>query len=187
MHSHYFIINAPPFSLTKNNLYTSKNSLECEGTYIKAVSDAFFLSNNFRKNLMLYYCTSYNSESYIVGFDGSKLRYLGPSSFSASLLLLRAKNYLIDPKRKSGKLTPGLEVIRDSVSWVLEKFPKEKMLIIKKEKKVSPNYQKKIADSNTFLFGFEGIELSKEYNSTSLGPIDIDEQVILTNYTLETD
>ncbi len=50
---------------------------------------------------------------------------------------------------------------------------------------VSDNHQRKICKSNLFLFGFDNINLPETYGKVSLGPMDIDEQVILTNYNLE--
>ncbi|MBY9002068.1 MAG: hypothetical protein KGD64_14205 [Candidatus Heimdallarchaeota archaeon] len=185
MHSHFFIFNAPPVSLTKSNLYTSENSLGEEGLFIKSISDAFFLSNEFRKSLFLYYCTSYKTNQYVVIFDGKRLRYLGPSFFSAAHLLLRAINHIIDPTSKSGKLTPGLNIVEASFEWVIEKHLEDMCLKVIRTDEISFNHQKKITNANVFLFGFDNINLPDRYEIVSLGPIDLDEQVILTNYDLE--
>ncbi len=185
MSAHFFVFNAPPFSLTKGTLYSSEDSTKVEGKFIKAISDAFFLSNEFRKSLHLYYCTTYKSKPYTVTFNGTNLRYLGPSFFSAAHLLLRAVNHTVDSTSKSGKLTPGLNIIEGSYEWILEKHRKDNCLKIIRTKMVSDNHQVKISESNVFLFGFDNINLPETYGKVSLGPMDIDEQVILTNYDLE--
>ncbi|MCK4972496.1 MAG: hypothetical protein KAS52_04190 [Candidatus Heimdallarchaeota archaeon] len=185
MSPHFFVFNAPPFSLTKETLYSTEDSIKVEGMFIKAISDAFFLSNEFRKSLYLYYCTTHKSKPYIINFNGANLRYLGPSFFSAAHLLLRAINHIIDPTSKSGKLTPGLNIFEGSYEWILEKHIKDNCLKIIRTEMVSNNHQRKICESNVFLFGFDNINLPKTYGEVSLGPIDIDEQVILTNYNLE--
>lgn len=185
MAPHFFVFNAPHFTLTKGTLYSTEDSNKVEGNFIKAISDAFFLSNEFRKTLYLYYCTFYKSKSYTVTFNGSNLRYLGPSFFSAAHLLLRAVNHIIDPRSKSGKLTPGLNIIEGSYDWILEKHKKDNCLKIVRTENVSNNHQRQISESNVFLFGFDNINLPDTYGKISLGPMDIDEQVILTNYELE--
>ena len=185
MSSHFFVFNAPPFSLTKGILYSTEDSIKAEGMFIKAISDAFFLSNEFRKSLDIYYCTTHKSKPYTVTFNGANLHYLGPSYFSAAHLLLRAINHIINPTAKSGRLTPGLNVFEGSYEWILEKHTKDNCLKLIRTDVVSDNYQRKICEANVFLFGFDNINLPKTYGEVSLGPLDIDEQVILTNYNLE--
>lgn len=185
MHPHYFVFNAPPLSLTKSDLYSTENVLGEEGIFIKSISDAFFLSNAFRKSLSIYYCTSYRAKQYTVIFDGEKLRYLGPSFFSAAHLLLRAVNHIIDPTSKNGKLTPGLSIVEASFEWVIEKHLEDRCIKVIKTNEVSSDHRKKITAANVFLFGFDNINLPDKYGVVSLGPIDLDEQVILTNYDLE--
>ncbi len=185
MSPHFFVFNAPPFSLTKETLYSTEDSIKLEGKFIKAISDAFFLSNEFRRSLDIYYCTTHRSKPYVVKFNGANIRYLGPSFFSAAHLLLRAIKHTIDPTSKSGRLTPGLNIFEESYEWILEKHIKDNCLKIIRTEMVSNNHQRKICESNVFLFGFDNINLPKTYGEVSLGPIDIDEQVILTNYNLE--
>ncbi len=185
MSTHFFVFNAPPFSLTKRTLYSTEDSTKVEGKFIKAISDAFFLSNEFRKSLYIYYCTTYKSKPYTVTFNGANLRYLGPSFFSAAHLLLRAINHIIDPTSKSGKLTSGLNIIEGSYEWILKKHIKDNCLKIIRIETVSDNIKRKICESNVFLFGFDNINLPETYEIATLGPIDIDEQAILTNYNLE--
>ena len=108
----HFIIFAPPAHLfEKNDIYTPFSRFSyIHGTYIKAIADCFFLSNKFRFNNTLHYYTFFKNSTYIISFDGKKLRYLGPSYFSASNLLLRALTHIVNPRSKKGKLTPGLSV-----------------------------------------------------------------------------
>ena len=154
--------------------------------YIKAISDAFFLSNNFRKNLCLYFCTSFKNESLIIAFDGSSLRYLGPSFFSAAHLLIRVMNHMTSPTSKQGKLTPGISVHKKRLDWILEKHSKDNWIQVTQldeQEKHPINFS--LSSPVLFLFGFNDIVLEKIEQKISWGPIEIDEQVILTNHYIE--
>jgi len=181
-----FVFNALALTFDKSDLYSSEFLLEPNGSYIKAISDSFFLSNQFRKNLSLYFCTSYNSKPFIVKFDGNSLRYLGPSFFSAAHLLLRAKNHIINPNSKGGKLTPGLSVFEGTIKWILEEHVEDiKILVTDSIDKndgisISPN-----SSSVLFLFGFKEFPEGDEISQISWGSLRIDEQVILTNHYIE--
>ncbi|MHA2357205.1 MAG: hypothetical protein ACXABK_00365 [Candidatus Heimdallarchaeaceae archaeon] len=185
MSLYYFAFNAPSLTFDKSDLYNSEFQADSSYTFVKAIADSFFLSNQFRKNLLLYYCTSYNSKPYVVKFDGNSLRYLGPSFFSAAHLLLRTKDHIINPNTKAGKLTSGLSVFEGTTEWVLEKYAENKKILITNSRKKDENIN--IASSSTsvlFLFGFNEL-LEEEVTVISWGSLRIDEQVILTNHYLE--
>ncbi len=186
MSRYYFALNSPAISFSKSDLYSKNEKMIQIGPYIKAISDAFFLSNQFRKNLFLYYYTSFDNKSLVITFDGSSLRYLGPSFFSAGQLLIRVMNHITNPSSKQGKLTPGLEVHKEESSWIFEKHSKDKWIQISYS-----NIQDKLFSKFSmsfpilFLFGFDKINTKNiEYN-ISWGPLEIDEQVILTNHHIE--
>lgn len=186
MSSCIFILNAPPLSFTKLDLYSTKFAFNTTGSFIKAISDTFFLSNEFRKQNLLYYCTEYNSKSFIVVFDGRTIKYLGPSFFSAAHLLLRAKNHINNPHSKKGKLTPGLDVYNTSFENILEKHADKKLVQIKespKEKQIS--LSKSALLQPVFLLGFKDIPNKYNYSEISLGSLAIDEQIIVTNYFID--
>ncbi len=186
MSRYYFAINAPPLSFSKSNLYTKNENISQSNPYIKAISDAFFLSNDFRKNLCLYFCTSLKDKNTIIKFDGSTMRYLGPSSFSAAHLLIRAMNHLSNPTSKQGKLTPGLEVQEGSIEWVLEKHSKDKWVqITKSDYQMELDLEISMQSPVLFLFNFENLTSEKTIQKLSWGVVDIDEQVILTNHYIE--
>lgn len=186
MYSYRFIFFAPPLNFTKQDLYNNPEKFDEQGQYIKSISDAFFLSNHFRHNLTLFYYTKVNNNKYVIILDGSKLRYLGPSFFSASHLLLRAKKHIEDPSSKAGKLTPGLTVAETSVKEIFRSINPSKAIFItnNSERTNSLNeWQIDIPHINTFLFG----KIPKEMNSfptISFGSLFVDELVILTNYYL---
>jgi tRNA pseudouridine-54 N-methylase len=186
MSRYYFAINAPPFSLSKLNLYTMNKNVNQVNPYIKAISDAFFLSNDFRKNLCLYFCTSFEDKNLIVKFDGSILRYLGPSSFSAAHLLIRAMNHLSNPTSKKGKLTPGIEVREEGIDWILDNHYKNKWVqITKSNYQMEKNMEFSTLSPVLFFFNFNHLKSEKIIHKISWGPLDIDEQVILTNHHIE--
>ncbi|MCG3222063.1 MAG: hypothetical protein H7641_11855 [Candidatus Heimdallarchaeota archaeon] len=186
MSRYYFALNSPPISFTKSDLYSKNENMIQISPYIKAISDSFFLSNQFRKNLYLYYCTSFNNKSIIITFDGSSLRYLGPSFFSAAHLLIRVMNHLVNSSSKQGKLTPGLNVHNEESSWIFEKRYKDKWIQIN----YSNIQEKQLSEFSMpfpilFLFGFDKINSENIEYKISWGPLEIDEQVILTNHYIE--
>ena len=186
MRSCVYVFNAPSISFSKTDLYSEDFLFESSGAYIKAISDSFFLSNEFRKNNLLLYCTKYNEEPITISFDGKTIRFLGPSFFSAAHLLLRAKNHIDNPNSKSGKLTPGLSVHKQPLAWVLEKFAEKQLIKIQSSPKARiSNQLESCSDSDIFLFGFD--KLPQKYNQIELpiGPLAIDEQVIMLNYFLD--
>ena len=186
MLKYYFVINAPPLSFSKFELYLQNSKINLMGPFIKAISDAFFLSNQFRKNNFVYYCTKYKNTQYIVTFNGETLRYLGPSFFSAAHLLLRAKNHIKDSKSRSGKLTPGLSVYKESTNWIFEKHAEDIWINIIKNDYITEKYPLTSSKSSyVFFYNFENKNLNNKAIKLSLGPLDIDEQVILTNYFIE--
>ncbi len=182
-----FIINAPSFSFDKPDLYSTEFSHNKLNQYIKAIADSFFLSNHFRKNNLVYYCTDFGGESYQITFKGDELRFLGPSFFSAGHLLLRAKNHIINPDSKKGKLTPGISVHRRKMEWVFDKYRNERCFQIIASKTISKNISLNMSsNSNVFFYGFENLsELENKITKRSLGPLDIDEQIIMTNFMIE--
>ncbi|MHA1686363.1 MAG: hypothetical protein ACTSYD_08105 [Candidatus Heimdallarchaeaceae archaeon] len=187
MYSYRFIIFAPTLDFTKQDLYNNPERFYEQGQYIKSISDAFFLSNHFRHNLTLFYYTCINNENYTIALDGSKLRYLGPSFFSAAHLLLRAKRHIKDPSSKAGKLTPGLSVRKTTAEEVLDSVHLSKATFItnKSERNNSlNNWQIEITQIDTFLFGNIPKEWYNILPTISFGPLFVDEQVILTNYYL---
>ncbi len=183
---HYFVINAPPLSFSKSELYLQNSKINPMGPFIKAISDAFFLSNQFRKNNFVYYCTEYKKTQYIVTFNGETLKYLGPSFFSSAHLLLRVKNHIKDSKSRSGKLTPGLSVYKKDTNWIFEKHTKDIWINIIKSDSITEEYL--LTDSKSsyvFFYNFEDKIPNHKAIKLSLGSLDIDEQVILTNYFIE--
>ena len=183
MSSCTFIFNAPTISFSKNDLYSRDFSFEKTCSYIKAISDSFFLSNEFRKENVLYYCTQYEEKPIIIVFDGKTIRFLGPSFFSAAHLLLRAKNHLINPNSKSGKLTPGLSVLMQPSDWVLDRFIEEELILIQKSSKAMEiELLEPHMEANIFLFGFEKLPDKYKQVEIPLGPLAIDEQVIMVNH-----
>ena len=186
MSRYYFIINAPPLSFSKSELYQQNLKINSMGSFIKAISDAFFLSNQFRRKNFVYYCTKYKNTPYIITFDGETLKYLGPSFFSAAHLLLRAKNHIKDSKSKSGKLTPGLSVHKKGVDWILEKHTKDAWINVIKDDIITEIHPSDNLESSVvFFYNFEDKTQNHKTINMSLGPLDIDEQVILTNYFIE--
>ncbi len=186
MSSYTFLFNAPAISFSKRDLYSKDFLFKEAGSYIKAISDSFFLSNEFRKENVLYYCTQYNEEQITIVFDGKEIRYLGPSFFSAAHLLLRVKNHIDNPNSKLGKLTPGLSVYRQTSEWALEKFSEKKLVLVKESSKdILTSKLEPYLDSNVFLFGFDSIPVKFHQIEMPLGPIAIDEQVIMINYFLD--
>jgi hypothetical protein len=186
MSRYYFALNSPPISFTKSDLYSKTEHVIQISPYIKAISDAFFLSNKFRKNLFLYYCTSFNDKQLIITFDGSSLRYLGPSFFSAAHLLIRVMNHITEPNSKQGKLTPGLSILNEEVSWIFEKHSNDKWVQID----YSDMHENQIKNLSKpfpilFLFGFDKIESENIEYKMSWGSLEIDEQIILTNHYIE--
>ena len=183
---YYFVINAPPLSFSKSDLYQQNSIINSMGFSIKAISDVFFLSNQFRRKNFVYYCTKFKDTSYIVTFNGETLKYLGPSFFSAAHLLLRAKNHIKDSKSKSGKLTPGLSVHKKNVNWVLEKHTKDVWINVVKDYTISEKYSLDNPKASiVFFYNFEDNIIKHKAIKMSLGLLDIDEQVILTNYFIE--
>ena len=183
MSSCTFIYNAPAISFSKKDLYSTDFAFGKTASYLKAISDSFFLSNEFRKTNVLYYCTQYEEEPIIIVFDGKTIRFLGPSFFSAAHLLLRAKNHIINPNSKSGKLTPGLTVIKQSPEWIFDKFIKEELILIQKSSiAIKMDQIKPYLDSNVFLFGFAKLPVRYQQIEIPLGPLTIYEQVIMINY-----
>ena len=186
MSRYYFAINAPSLSFSKSDLYTKNENVNQINPYIKAISDAFFLSNDFRKNLCLYFLTSFRKKTLIVKFDGSTLRYLGPSSFSAAHLLIRVMNHLSNPTSKQGKLTPGLEIQEESINWILEKHSKDKWVqILNSDSQMGHDIEISMKSPILFLFNFDNFSSEKIIHKLSWGSLDIDEQVILTNHYIE--
>ena len=182
----FFILNAPPLSFIKSNLYKKNTELEESAPYIKSIADSFFLSNQFRKNLFLYYCTSYQGIPYVITFEGSELRYLGSSFFSSAHLILRAKNHIINPNSQDGRLTPGISVLEQSSNWIFEKHKEDKIVQVISTCEDELEFSQEIAKHyNVFAYGFEKLPLSINSKKMFLKHLVVDEQVIITNYLLE--
>ena len=182
-----FVFNAPSLSFNKSDLYKNEFINSNLHPFVKAISDSFFLSNDFRKNHTAYFLTSIEGKPYQIIFKGNELRFLGPSFFSAAHLLLRAKNHILYPDSKKGKLTPGLSVQKQDIEGICEKYPNGKYFLIDSSE-ITENYSKLTQKSDTmiFLFGFSDKEiLDKEYEKIFLNDLEIDEQVIILNYQLE--
>ena len=114
------------------------------------------------------------------------MRYLGPSFFSAAHLLLRAKNHIINPTSKNGKLTPGLSVIDQNSEWIFDKHNNDKIILVSSSSEntdMSLNHG--IQQNKVFAFGFRKLPLSIDSEILHLKELDIDEQVIWLNYLLE--
>lgn len=187
MCSYRFIISAPPLDFTKKDLYNNPEIFSRQGAYIKAIPDSFFLSNSFRHNLTLFYCTEIHEEEYSIIMEGSKLRYLGPSFFSAAHLLLRAKKHIENPLSKTGKLTPGLTVQRSSFRDIIAEVNDLKTIFIALGQ--SRNYEEQEAqlrkkNFDTFVFGYVSntYKAEEQFLTVSFGQLNIDEVIILTNY-----
>ena len=182
-----FVINAPPLLFTKEDLYNSKFVKNDLNPFIKAIADSFFLSNNFRKNNKVYFNTQLGEETFQVIFNGDKLRYLGPSFFSAGHLLLRAKNNIINPNSKKGKLTLGLSINKGSIDDIFDRYDDAKFYQITTTNTLKKNYSLDLSDQvNLFLYGFtEFTGLNHTIIKFSLGPIEIDEQIIMTNFLID--
>ncbi len=186
MLQYYFVINAPPLSFSKSELYIQNSKINSMGSFIKAISDAFFLSNQFRRKNFVYYCTEYKNTPYIVTFNGETLKYLGPSFFSAAHFLLRVKNHIKDSKSRSGKLTSGLSVYKKNINWILEKHSKDTWIDVVKDNSITETHSLTRSKSPyVFFYNFEGKIPSHKAIKLPLGSLDIDEQVILTNYFIE--
>ena len=182
-----FVINAPPLSFNKSSLYDSEFFNHELNPIIKSISDTFFLSNDFRKHYIVYFLTKIEGEPYQIVFKGDKLRFLGPSFFSAGHLLLRAKNHILYPNSKKGKLTPGLFVKKEDLDWIQEKYKESKWFYVQSTNDSERSNKIDLeSDSIVFLFGFETNNDFKIQPSTLLlKSIELDEQIILTNYLLE--
>ncbi|MCE7741157.1 MAG: hypothetical protein GOP50_01745 [Candidatus Heimdallarchaeota archaeon] len=182
-----FVINAPPLSFNKTDLYNPEFVDNRLNPYIKSIADSFFLSNHFRKDNTVYFLTEFEGDSYQIVFKGDELRFLGPSFFSAGHLLLRAKNHIIDPNSKKGKLTPGISVNKRNIKWIFEKYKESKWYQIEDFEDLAKDIKLDLtSDTCIFLFGFENIaDFGGKITKLSLGSIDIDEQIIITNYMIE--
>jgi len=182
-----FIINAPPLSFNKSDLYNPEFVDHRLNPFIKSIADSFFLSNHFRKNYRVYFLTEIEEKSYQIVFKGDELRFLGPSFFSAGHLLLRAKNHILDPNSKKGKLTPGILVQKRDIKLIFEKYEKCKWYQIEAFKGSEKNTKLDLtSETNVFLFGFENItEFNGNITKLSLESIDMDEQIIIINYMIE--
>ncbi|MHA1866045.1 MAG: hypothetical protein ACTSVB_10730 [Candidatus Heimdallarchaeaceae archaeon] len=186
----HFIIFAPPAHLfEKNDIYTPFSRFSyIHGTYIKAIADCFFLSNKFRFNNTLHYYTFFKNSTYIISFDGKKLRYLGPSYFSASNLLLRALTHIVNPRSKKGKLTPGLSVEKieeEPFIHIQKKYESKDIFLItnRTQTKKEEITTQLSHEGAVFLFGYQ--KKNKNWKEIFLGDIEIDEQMILLNYYLD--
>ena len=184
MLKNFFVIQAPPLSFTKRDIYTPFSSFSSMGQFIKAISDTFFLSNKFRFDNFLYFCTEYKQRSYVITFDGEKMRYLGPSLFSAAHLLLRVQAHIDNPNTKKGKLTPGLSVYQESFDLILEKHSKDNWIQFIPAN-VSDITNLELSSKNIFIYGIANLLKITDIKKVYCGKLDIDEQVILTNYVLD--
>ncbi len=181
-----FVINAPPLSLKKPDLYDSEFTDSELSTHIKSISDSFFLSNQFRKHYIVYFLTEISGDSYIIEFKGNELRFLGPSFFSAGHLLLRAKNHIMNPDSKNGKLTPGIRVYKRDIGWIFEKYKESKWFQVINTLESTRSHKIDLNSKNVFFFGFgDNVEFNKEIFTLSLGFIEMDEQIIILNHILE--
>jgi hypothetical protein len=188
MTTHFFVIKAPPINFSNNELYNADFSFGEASQAIKAISDTFFLSNEFRQTHTLYFLTEYLSKSYIITFEGTKIRYLGPSSYSSTHLLLRAIRNIIDPFSKKGKLTPGIKVKQASIRWIQAKHEKDYLIRVIKSPKIDrPSFNFSLNFSIVWFFGYtKSKSESMMFTDTiSWGLYDIDEQVILTNHFID--
>ncbi len=182
-----FAFFAPPFTFTKDDLYSSSSSNPiCP--FIKAVSDCFFLSNHFRHDYDVYFFTTLNSLSYVIVFRGQKIRYLGPSYFSAAHLLLRAINFLGKPRSRTNKLTPGLSIYPFAIDDFLSKH-KDKTITALSTNPSFPLLASFSPDSlllsDLFLFNFPFSSSLSTFDVFSCPHLCIDEQVIFVNYLLD--
>ncbi|UJG39804.1 MAG: hypothetical protein K9W45_08025 [Candidatus Heimdallarchaeum aukensis] len=189
MSKNHFVIFAPPTPLfTKNDIYIPFSRLSyIHGTYIKAIADCFFLSNKFRFNNILHYYTLFKNNTYLISFNGKKLRYLGPSYFSASNLLLRALTHIVNPRSNKGKLTPGLTVEKieeETLNHFQKRYKgKDIFLISNRTQAQKSDIDNQLTHEAVFLFGYQKKE--KNWKEIFLGNIEIDEQMILLNYYLD--
>lgn len=182
-----YVFNAPSLSLKKVDLY-KEDSINCElHPFIKALSDAFFLSNNFRKHLTAFFLTEIEGIPYQIIFKGSELRFLGPSFFSAAHLLLRAKTHILYPASKSGKLTPGISIQRQDIEGIIKNYENNKWYLVENTTKTEDNSKINVQlDSYGFLFGFKNnIQFKDKIEKLTLRTLEIDEQVIIINYLTE--
>ncbi|MHA1302264.1 MAG: hypothetical protein ACTSQE_09395 [Candidatus Heimdallarchaeaceae archaeon] len=179
-----FILFAPPISFSTTDIYSPFSPFsKTFGSYIKAISDAFFLSNNFRHHNILHFCTQYKNEPYIITFHGKRIRFLGPSFFSAAHLVQRALNHIDNPHSKKGKLTPGLTVSQTSLEELKEKYNDKKWFHITslEEKKEEP-FQ--LIPNAVYCFG-ESNKVTEAFTKIVFNKLNIDEQVIITNFLLD--
>ncbi|MHA1707636.1 MAG: hypothetical protein ACTSX6_07040 [Candidatus Heimdallarchaeaceae archaeon] len=184
MNSYRIIINAPPIDFSKSDLYSNSKKMRIIGPFIKAVSDAFFLSNNFRKNLIVDFCTQYESCDYVISFNGSKIKYLGPSFFSAAHLLLRAVRHIVNKNSKAGKLTPGITIKQKNLEELYHIYNEKKWVSIKITNNFREDLIKEISKYSVFLYNAPKESLTIQTEEICLGVLSIDEQIILTNYYL---
>ena len=182
-----FVIKAFPISFNKSDLYTKEFIDNKSNFVIKSISDSFFLSNDFRKNYTIYFLSELEGNSYLIVFKGDELRFLGPSYFSAAHLLLRVKNNILYPNSKEGKLTPGISIHKHTIKWISRNYKESKWFKIGTSMELSENIKDVLSPtSNIFLFGFDNTpDIDIEITDVSFGPLEIDEQIIMTNYMIE--
>lgn len=184
----FFILNAPPLTFNKKDLYERESKIRESAPFVKAVADSFFLSNQFRKNHFLYYSTKIQGKPFVITFDGDNLRYLGPSLFSAAHLLLRVKNHILYPNSKKGKLTPGISVNEQNSDWIFEQHSEDKFIQVVASEENNLEFRlNNIKQSRVFTYGFEELPSSINFEKMYVKNLDVDEQVIITNYLLESE
>lgn len=182
-----YIFNSPPLSLNKEDLYKEGSIDNKILPYIKAISDAFFLSNNFRKHLTVVFLTEIDDAPYQIVFKGSELRFLGPSFFSAAHLLLRAKNHILNPKSKAGKLTPGITVLKQDIQGIIKEHEYSNWYMVESNTTIDRNSVINTKENyKVFLFGFiDNGKFGDSIEKLFLRTLEIDEQVIIINYLIE--
>ncbi len=187
MYSRYFIILSSPIThIDKKVIYSPFSLFSQElGQYIKAVPAAFFLSNNFRHDTMLYFLTTYKEEQISIVFEGQRLKFLGPSFFSSANLILRAITSLNHPKSKKGKLTPGLYVKKQDLSELKEQYKDKVWYKIIQKRSNGSITKTDLPTDAIYCFGDTNNKWLKNVPSIDLPLLDIDEQVTIVNYFID--
>ncbi len=180
----FFVIKSNPLNINKKSIFDVSSQLHELGSYIKAISDTFFLSNNFRSDIILYFITRYQKTGYMVTFNGNDLRYLGPSFFSAAHLLLRAFTHTKEPRSKRGRLTPGLSIRKSTIKDIFNTHEDVKKFRVVRSKEIRVDNKLDNRSRNMFIFNYTGGD-NNQFSDLSLGNVEIDEQIILLNYYLD--
>lgn len=185
MAQQFFVIKCNPLNINKKSIFDVSSQLHELGSYIKAISDTFFLSNNFRSDIILYFITKYQETEYRITFNGNDLRYLGPSFFSAAHLLLRALTHTKQPRSKKGRLTPGLSIRKSTIEDIFNTHENIKKFRVVRSKEIRVDNKLDTRSQNMFIFNYTDGGNNQFSSDLSLGNVEIDEQIILLNYYLD--